>query len=792
MRKERIMPRIWSVVLVLGFFWEGALTWAHDWPNWRGPELNGAARDKDLPARFAPDPQDPNSNLLWKAPYGGRSTPIILHGRVYLNNSVGEGLHEQERVLCLDADTGKLLWERRFNVYETDIVSLRLGWTNLCGDPATGNIYYHGTQGELVCFDKDGRILWSRQLTEQDGRISGYGGRLVSPFVDGDRVVIGLVNASWGDQATGGNRFLALDKRTGEVLWWSNPAKPPNNTYSSCPVAAVIQGQRLIIAGCAEGSIVALNAYTGKPIWRYSLSAGAVNATPVVAGNYVYVAHHNENPDNNIQGRVACLDASQVEKGQPRLVWQVDGIKVRYTSPALAQGRLYVVDEIAHLHCLDAQTGKSLWRRPLTFGRNCRSSPVWADDKIYVGDVNGKFHIIAAAPDQKLGKLLFTHFFPSPDGVSDVDVSGNPAIANGRIYFTTQYEIYCLQKKGHRGVAAALPPPPAEAPLGAAAQVQLVPADVTLQPGQSVTLRVHVLDAYGRVVPGATASGKWLLGSTPPPPVPKAAGKQPPSPPKVPAPPLRGTLTPQPDGQQAVLTAAADLPSQQGAVFFDAGPLGKAMARVRVAPRLPYHLDLSHLPEGASPPGWVNAQGKLFVTTWKDGHKVLRRLNTKPSPVLARGNAYIGLPHMTNYTIQADVLGTKIVSGKEWFLPDIGVVANRYTLALWGNLQRIRLTSWDAIPRVDVPVDYPWEPNVWYRLKLSVQVGEQTARVRGKVWRREEPEPKNWTVDFVDPTPNREGAPALYGYVTGFIGDAPGTEIYYDNVRVYPNPPQTH
>src|SRR5262245_15790613 len=93
-----------------------ALLPAGDWLHWRGPEQNGVSREKDLPDKWSPDEKAANNNLLWKAKYGCRSTPVILGNHVYLINGVGEGVSEGERVMCLDADTGKLLWENRFNV----------------------------------------------------------------------------------------------------------------------------------------------------------------------------------------------------------------------------------------------------------------------------------------------------------------------------------------------------------------------------------------------------------------------------------------------------------------------------------------------------------------------------------------------------------------------------------------------------------------------------------------------------------------------------------------------------
>jgi outer membrane protein assembly factor BamB len=760
---------------------------ASDWAYWRGPEQNGVSREKDLPAKFSLEPGAADSNLLWKVPHGGRSTPIVMGGRVYINNQVGESATEQERVMCFDADTGKVLWEKRFNVYLTDIVSVRLGWTNLAGDPATGNIYWHGTQGDFICFDKDGKILWQRQLTEQDGRISGYGGRIASPVVDGELVIIGMINSSWGDQAKPANRFLAMNKRTGTPVWWSEPAaRPP--TYFCTPVVAVINGQRLLISGCADGAVHAMNIYTGQPVWSFPLSKGAVNSTPVVAGTKVYMAHGDENLDNNTLGRVACVDAGQIEDGKPKLLWKRDAIAVKFTTPILHEGRLYVCDDLAKLYCLDAATGKPLWRRPFSYGRNAMCSPVWADGKIYVADKNAKFHILEPGKDKC--KELYEQYFPSPDGTSDVEIYANPAVANGRVYFMTREEIYCIGKKNHSARADPIPPPPKEPPLGAPAAVRVFPADVTLHPGGSAQLWVHVLDKHGREINKAQADDRtWSLPAPPPPPKSKLT-----------PPPLRGSIEENiakaqdkaSDGSAgglwngATLKVAADVPSQQGMVLFSS-KLGKAKVRVRVAPTLPYALKVAKLPDGATPGGWVNAQGKFFAFTLKDGAKVLRRNNTNSNPSVARANAYIGLPSMTDYTIEADVQGSRIKVGQDTFMPDVGVVANRYTLALWGNLQRLRLTSWDAIPRVDEAVDYPWKPGTWYRLKLTVEVQGDKAVARGKVWPRDEKEPKGWTVEFTDATPNREGAPALYGLVTGHVDTQPGNEIYYDNVRITPN-----
>src|SRR5262245_31369728 len=86
---------------------------ASDWAEWPGPARDGISSEKGLPTSWSPAGQ----NLAWKAPYGGRSAPIVMNGRLYLQNTAEKGASEQERIMCFDADTGKLLWEHRFNVY---------------------------------------------------------------------------------------------------------------------------------------------------------------------------------------------------------------------------------------------------------------------------------------------------------------------------------------------------------------------------------------------------------------------------------------------------------------------------------------------------------------------------------------------------------------------------------------------------------------------------------------------------------------------------------------------------
>src|SRR5262245_28876327 len=257
MRSTMMRRAVWcSVACVIGIATLPLV--AADWWHWRGPWQNGASPEKNLPDKWSPE----GENLIWKAPYGCRSTPLVMNGRVYIINNCGEKETIQERVMCLDANTGKVLGEHKFNVFNSDIVTVRLGWTDLAGDPKTGYVYAHGTQGFLNCYDKDLKLVWSRQLTEEFGRVTGYGGRVTSPHVDEDLVIVGMINSGWGDHTKGANRFVALNKLNGQVVWWSEPSPGMLGTYYSHPIGATVNGVRLVITGTSDGSVAAMKLHT--------------------------------------------------------------------------------------------------------------------------------------------------------------------------------------------------------------------------------------------------------------------------------------------------------------------------------------------------------------------------------------------------------------------------------------------------------------------------------------------------------------------------------------------------
>ena len=708
---------------------------ASDWASWRGPNQDGSSSQTGLISSWSLD----SENLIWKASFIGRSTPIVLNDRVYVIGRVGMDITEQERVACFDAETGSLLWEHRFNVFHSTIPFNRLGWTSLAGDRETGYIYAHTISGVFVCFDKDGRVVWSHSLTEEYGRFTGYGGRVVTPVVDRDLVILSFLNTSWGNHAAMRHRYFAFDKQTGEVVWTVTPGGPPKDTTYPVAVVAEINGRRLLIDGNSDGHVYAMDVQTGEKVWGFQVCQGPLNASVVVNGTWVYASHNRENTDTTVMGRVVCIDGTGTgDITKSHELWRVDGIEAGYSSPAIADGRLYVVDSSANLHCLNAKTGEVHWTHSL--GTVGKGSPVVADSKIYVTEVNGHFHILQ--PGENECKTLNTTQIERESG-RYAEIYGSPAIAYNRVYFTTEEGLYCLGVQGSSASASTQPVPvstPNAAAMSASvpASIQLVPTEILAQSGDSLQFSVRAFDDKGTLI--GERAAEWSLNG------------------------LSGIIN-----ESGKLTLEPSRLGQAGTVSAKIGDLQNS-ARVRVIPQLPWHEDFESIKEGKSPPHWVRATNR-FVVREMEGNKVLVKPPARRG--LHRSNVYIGPPNMKDYTVQGDLLGTKPKRN----LPDMGLIAQRYTLEMQGNHQRLQVLSWRSDLRMAKRADFKWEPNVWYTMKMTVNIVDDTAHIKGKVWLRSEPEPEEWTITAEDPLPNREGSPGIYGYSPA--------EIYYDNLKVW-------
>jgi len=704
---------------------------ASDWAEWRGPARDGVSLEKGLPTKWSPA----GDNLAWKVPFGGRSAPIVVGNRVYLQNTAGKGELEQERVMCFDADTGTLLWEHRFKVYLSDVPAHRVGWASPVGDPTTGNVYVFGVGGTLLSLNNQGKVLWERSLGEDFGLLTTHGGRTVSPIIDGDIVIVSGVTFQWGPHGRGAHRFMAFDKKTGETVYISAPGGRPYDTTYAPPIIANVNGTRLLIQGASDGVTHAIKPQTGEPVWKYEISKRGLNTGVVVHGTTAILTHSEENLDSSEMGMMVAIDAGskgEIKKEQTR--WSIYGWQGGFSSPVIDGNRLYHVDNGANIAAFEVASGKRLWLQNL--GTIQKASPVLADGKLYVGTENGKFFILQ--PSATGAKVLDEDQLGT--GTIPEAIIASPAVSNGRIFLVSDSTLYAIGKKKTRSKSAVTPA--TSASTSPATHVQIVPTELILKPGSKVNFRVRLFDAQGNFIreePSAT----WSLDQ------------------------LKGTIA---NGE---LNVAPDAIAQAGLVKATVGGITGA-AGVRVFPPLPWSENFDALAVNTIPSTWVNSTLK-FTVREVNGNKVFVK-TTEGSSLLSRARAYFGPSDLANYTVEGDVFAT--VRRRQQ--GDAGVIAQRYVLALYGNSQRLHLEPWQPETERTVTIPFAWKPETWYRIKLQVEnLPDGKVRARGKAWAVGETEPSDWMIERIDPIPNRQGAPGIFGNALA--------EIYFDNLKVYQN-----
>ena len=462
-----------------------------------------------------------------------------------------------------------------------------------------------------------------------------------------------------------------------------------------------------------------------------------MNTGTILSGTTAILTHSEENLNSSEMGMITAVDATakgEIKKEQVK--WVKYGWQGGFSSPVLDGDRLYQVDNSANIAAFDVNDGRQLWLQNL--GTIQKASPVFADGKLYVGTENGKFFILkpTATGCEILDQdQLGTEALPEA-------IIASAAVSNGRVYVVSDAALYCIGKNNNSANSQPAPVDGIPNPNRPATHVQVVPTELLLKPGDKANFRVRLFDEQGRFIREEPAAN-WSLDQ------------------------LKGTIT------NGDFTVANDAIAQTGLVKATVGDVSGS-ASIRVFPPLPWSENFDAMAPNSVPPTWVNATLK-FVVRELNGNKVLVK-TTEGSSLLSRARAYFGPSDWSNYTVEADINATQ----KRRQQGDGGVIAQRYALVLYGNSQMLHLEPWQPETARTVTIPFAWKPDTWYRLKLEVQnLPDGKVRARGKVWLATEPEPAAWMIERIDPIPNRQGAPGIFGSAL--------SELYFDNVKVYRN-----
>lgn len=787
------------------------------WINWRGPSQNGTSPETGLPEKV--DAKKP----LWTADFPGQSAPVIFNGKLYINGTQGDGPDLQEGVSCFDAETGKLLWQHLANDYLSDTIYLRYATSAPAIDAETGNVYVLGTQGLFSCFSADGKLLWQHSMMEEYGRLTFPNSRTATPLIDKDLVITRGITSGWGAAGPAGDRLYAFDKKTGELVWMSSPAdRPQDNTFSH-PFLTWLDGKRVLITACGDSSVAAVNVRTGDPIFRVPVAKagakGGINASVIryttKSKDTMLVIHESENIDSSEVGRSAAFKVPTgsvaPEPGKPQLYTAKELEQWRNplgnlaSSPCLVGNRLYEVTGIGELACIDADSGKVLWKEKLGVEQR-QSSPFYADGKLYVafyiaaqgggaaseteGGGNGELFVIK--PDDKGMKILSRT-------VLEGRCYGSPIAYNGKLYVQTDKKLYAFGKKGANAGAKSVVfvDDWANAPkVGPAAKLQLIPNESLLHPGDKVPVRVRSLDAAGFTV-DENVDVKSVKFDTyiPPTALVKAT--------------MKGAVT---DG----FLTAEKAPMPSAGAFMGVLKVGdkeiNGTMRGRVQLDLPIKLDFDKteltfttgpgvgneppatLPEGQQPAPtnwnviepptqfaypplpWTGARFRFEVRKAPgegDNKALCKSIDNK---LFQRGQVFIGHPDMKNYTIEADVMS----EGNKRKMSDLGLINQRYLIVLRGNAREIEVSS--NLERIKATKPFAMTANEWYRLKVQVDVAKDgSGVVKAKAWKKSEAEPAEWLIEVPHKHAHTSGAP-------GFFSLTPQEQrAWIDNISVTAN-----
>ncbi len=376
-----------------------------DWLHFRGTDTNGVSAEKGLPVTFSE-----KSNVAWKVPLVGRgpSGPIVVAGRVVVTSASGPR-EDRLHVLCFDARTGKLRWERQ--LWATGSAVCHAFGGVAAPTPASDGrrVFAFFSSNDLACFDLEGRLKWYRGLGYECPSVRNDVGMASSPLVLGRAVIVQL--------DTPGDSFVAgIDTESGETRW-----RLPRDKGAIWASPTVLRGKTReedLVLLQSRGRLSAHRPDTGKLVWEYAARCHTISSV-TTCGDCVYL------PAEGLHALRYDPTGRNVE-----LLWGGEGRwKSGYPSPLVHDGRTYTIRGSV-LTCADATNGQRLW--PLRLKGTIWASPVLADGRLYCVNHRGLVQVVELG---QTGKV-------SDAGQLDDGVLATPAVADGAIYFRTDEHLW--------------------------------------------------------------------------------------------------------------------------------------------------------------------------------------------------------------------------------------------------------------------------------------------------------------------------------------------------------------
>ncbi len=389
---------------------------AENWPQFRGPRGDGISRETNVPVRWST-----TENVQWKTaiPGEGHSSPIVWGDAVFLTSAVkGSG----ERFLIrLDAHTGKIVWQ--VNVVTAPVEKMHRENSLASSTPVTDGThvftsFQSGDRVDLRCFDFSGRLVWSSQPLGFDGE-HGYS---YSPVLLGERLFFDC-------RQEGEAAVLALDKRSGKILW---RAEPTRKRISHAAPLIIGEGKSAQLVVCGSDEVRSYNPDSGQPIW-WCKGPSDVGVAGMAFGDGLLFA----NSGYPTKTRMAVRVDGRGDVTDSHVAWTLRRQVTYVPSPVFHDGHLYTVDDAGVLYSFDAQTGEPKWEHRV--GGRTRTSLVLAEGRIYSTNEKGVTTVFAADP---------TGYREAATNTLGEFSYATPAISGGRIFLRAGSSLYCIRGGG--------------------------------------------------------------------------------------------------------------------------------------------------------------------------------------------------------------------------------------------------------------------------------------------------------------------------------------------------------
>ena len=413
---QRVLSTIAGVVFAI------STLYADNWPQWRGPQLNGTAAETNLPTRWSK-----TEGLAWSLPlpaWSG-STPIVWGNRIFLNVADGPKVW----LWCVDRAKGDVIWKRQVAEGNRQIRKQNMSSPSPVTDGT--HVWIMTGTGMLKAFDFDGNERWMRDIQRdygQFGQLYGYGS---SPLLFENSLYVQVLH---GSQTADPSYLLRLDKITGRTLWrverTSNAQQESPDAYTTPTI--VRDGTRAMVVVSGADVVTAHDPATGGEIWRAEGlnpagdSIYRIIASPFTHDGIVY-APTRERP------MLALRADGRGDVTRSHVLWRfTNGPDV--PTPVTDGTYLYVVNDRGIMWCLDAKTGAPVYERQRLRPSTYTGSPVLADGKIYVTSEEGLTSVVRAGP--KFEVL-------AENDLAEYTLS-SPAVSNGQIFIRTDKALYAI------------------------------------------------------------------------------------------------------------------------------------------------------------------------------------------------------------------------------------------------------------------------------------------------------------------------------------------------------------